>query len=167
MPKLFLRLLWQSFVDLSRGFMTARFAAIENQLVDHRTFEWILPRLLCEVYAYSRRMGESLTRSRREFNLARMSEIRVPIRRVFYWLKRLTCGRLPLALVCDGASLECFFAWRRRFRASFTKAVNLTILFSSFTKESALVLSKAMCPGRKALFHPRAHNYWQIVAVRE
>ena len=37
LPKLFLRLLWQSFGDLSRGFMTARFAAIENQLVDHRS----------------------------------------------------------------------------------------------------------------------------------
>jgi hypothetical protein len=43
----------------------------------------------------------------------------------------------------------------------------MTILLSSFTKESALVLNKAMCPGRKALLHLGAHNYWQIIAVRE
>jgi len=36
LAKLFLRLLWQSIVDWSRGFMTARFVASENELVDHR-----------------------------------------------------------------------------------------------------------------------------------
>ena len=37
LAKLFLRLIRQSFVDLSRGFLTARFAASENELVDHRS----------------------------------------------------------------------------------------------------------------------------------
>jgi hypothetical protein len=35
LAKLFLGLIWQSFVDRSRGFMAARFAAIENELVNH------------------------------------------------------------------------------------------------------------------------------------
>ena len=71
LAKLFLRLIRQSFVDWSRGFLTARFAAIEDELVDQRRllFKFIFGAFCHFCHARSTRTlggcGEPLTRSRR------------------------------------------------------------------------------------------------------